>query len=438
MAAPEIQNGDQSVGFQLHLVIVGAGLAGLAAAISARLEGHRVTLLERADQLVEVGAGLQVTPNATRLFHRWGVFDELRSKAAVPSYLAVRRYDGSRLLAYEDRFQEKIIQSYDAPFWDLHRADLQLALVHRAQSLGVNIRLGADVAEVDPQRIIVTTKSGERVQGDLILGADGLWSRTRNVLVQPPLMPKPTGDLAYRIILDLEDIKDPELQKLVSNPSVNFWVGPHSHVVGYSVRQGRTYNLVLLRPDDLPKDVPRASANVEEMRSLFENWDPTWVEHPYARLSTTNRNNIAAYVVSTLDTWANSEGTFLLAGDACHPMLPYLAQGANSSLEDGAVLGRLLKYVTSREKLPSALEMYQQLRKSRGETIAKEALEQRASFHMEDGPLQEERDAIFLENLGKVPDCQFPSRWTCPSVQPWLYGYDAVAEADKAYKAHPF
>ncbi|KAF3054872.1 3-hydroxybenzoate 6-hydroxylase 1 [Daldinia childiae] len=421
--------------FQLHLIVVGAGLAGLAAAISTRLEGHRVTVLEKTTRLEEVGAGLQVTPNASRLFHHWGVFDELSSKAAVPSYLAVRRYDGTRILAREDRYQEKILERYGAPFWDLHRADLQETLVRRARSLGVDIRLGFDVQHVDFQHAAVVSLDGQKVQGDLILGADGLWSRTRSFLLQQQLTPTPTGDLAYRIILNLEDIKDPELRDLVSNPSVNFWIGPESHVVGYSLRQGRMYNLVLLRPDDLPEHVSRSAADVDEMRKLFEPWDPI-LNKLLACVNKVDKWRLMH--ISPLDTWVNNEASFLLAGDACHPMLPYLAQGANSSLEDGAVLGRLLKYVTNRDKLAPALGLYQQLRKIRGEAIAKEALGQRDSFHLPDGPSQEQRDAIFLASLDKEPPPHFPSRWTCPTVQPWLYSYDAVVEADKAYETNPF
>ncbi|KAI1801521.1 putative monooxygenase [Daldinia bambusicola] len=434
MSSSETQSNNLN-NFQLHLIIVGAGLAGLSAAISTRLEGHRVTVLEKTTKLEEIGAGLQVTPNASRLFHHWGVYDELSYKAAIPSYLAVRRYDGTRVLAREDGYQKKILERYGAPFWDLHRADLQEALVRRARSLGVEIQLGADVQHVDFKRAAVTTQEGQVIQGDLVLGADGLWSRTRSSLLLHQLTPKPTGDLAYRIILNLEDINNPELRDLVSNPSVNFWIGPESHVVGYSLRQGRMYNLVLLRPDDLPEHVSRLAADVDEMRKLFEPWDPI-LNKLLACVDRVDKWRLMH--ISPLDTWVNDDATFLLAGDACHPMLPYLAQGANSSLEDGAVLGRLLKYVTSRDKLAPALELYQQLRKTRGEAIAKEALGQRDSFHLPDGPAQEKRDAIFLASMGKEPTPNFPSRWTCPTVQPWLYSYDAVVEADKAYEANPF
>ncbi|KAI0465515.1 putative monooxygenase [Xylaria cf. heliscus] len=428
MTATRARNGTKNSRYQLHLVIVGAGLAGLAAAISTRLEGHRVTILERAPKLEEVGAGLQLTPNATRLFHHWGVFDELKSKAAVPSYLAVRRYDGTQLLAYEEHFQEKMIQRYGAPFWDIHRADLQACLVNRATSLGVDIEVGCDVNNVDFDQAIVMAKDGRRFSGDVILGADGLWSQTRNLMLRREVPPQPTGDLAYRIVLDLKDIKDPELRQLVSNPSVNFWIGPGSHAVGYSMRQGLTYNLVLLRPDDLPVDVSRASANVEEIQKSFQDWDPILTKL-LACVEQVDKWRLMH--LSSLTNWSHEAGKFVMAGDSCHPMLPYLAQGANSSLEDGAVLGRLLGHVTDHGNIALAIGLYEKIRKGRGEGIAMEALNQRASFHLEDGPLQEDRDRIFLESLGKSPQAPFPSRWTCPAIQPWLYGYDALAEAEK-------
>lgn len=142
-------------------------------------------------------------------------------------------------------------------------------------------------------------------------------------------------------------------------------------------------------------------------------------------------------------------------------MLPYLAQGANSAIEDGAVLGSLLGHIQSRDQVPQALALYQKLRKSRGESIVRETFKQvstskrtlflhrksstknctftkRDTFHMPDGPEQEARDEVFLSQLGKESKGPFPSRWTCPHVQPWLYGYDAYEEVEKAMKEEPF
>ena len=145
-------------------------------------------------------------------------------------------------------------------------------------------------------------------------------------------------------------------------------------------------------------------------------------------------------------------------GDACHPMLPYLAQGANSAIEDGAVLGALLGHVRSPGQMPHALRLYEKLRKARGEAIVRETFKQvrcppmpprtststkaspwqRESFHMPDGPEQEARDRLFLSQLGQELKGPFPSRWTCPEVQPWLYGYDAYEEVATAMRAEPF
>jgi salicylate hydroxylase len=145
--------------------------------------------------------------------------------------------------------------------------------------------------------------------------------------------------------------------------------------------------------------------------------------------------------LDTLPEWANKEGTFIMMGDCCHPMLPYLAQGANSSLEDGAVFGYLLGKVDGDKKavqLPRVAELYQKLRKERGELIAKETFKQRNDFHLPDGEEQEARDKLMLSMLGGELRADFPSRWTCPRVQRWLYGYDSYKEVEEGFKANPF
>jgi len=140
-----------------------------------------------------------------------------------------------------------------------------------------------------------------------------------------------------------------------------------------------------------------------------------------------------------LPNWVSPQSNLVFVGDSCHPMLPYLAQGANSAIEDGAVLGLLLGNMKARKQLPQALDMYQELRKARGEAIVRETFKQREAFHMPDGEAQEARDRIFLSQLGKDEIVgAFPSRWTCPEIQPWLYGYDAAEEVSAAVRKRPF
>jgi salicylate hydroxylase len=138
-----------------------------------------------------------------------------------------------------------------------------------------------------------------------------------------------------------------------------------------------------------------------------------------------------------LASWINPQANLVLIGDSCHPMLPYLAQGANSSIEDGAVLGLLLApaHFRSKAQLPETLKVFERTRKARGEAIARETFKQRRDFHLRDGHEQEERDKLMQGMLGGELRGPFPSRWTCPDVQAWLYGYDADAAVSSAVKS---
>ncbi|KAK0614284.1 hypothetical protein B0T14DRAFT_437041 [Immersiella caudata] len=426
-----------------HLVVIGAGLAGLAAALSTKLANpsHNVTVLETVRELQEVGAGLQVTPNGTCLLNHWGIASTLAPLAAVPSSLSVHRYDGTRLLAHEPDLQGQVISHYGHPFWDIHRVDLQRALVSRCTELGVSIRLGARAVAVDFPSATVKLATGELVQGDVVLLADGLWSGIRPLFLGKPSPAVLTGDLAYRITLRVEDLEGEdadELREVVASPTVRFWLGEGGHAVGYSVSAGKVYNLVFLCPDDLPEGVAKVEGDLQEMREKFSGWDPL-VRKFLAQVRGVHKWRLMW--LDALPEWANEEGTFFMAGDCCHPMLPYLAQGANSSLEDGAVLGHLLGKVSKSkmgEQLRKVSRMYQDLRMPRGRRIQLESFRQRDDSHLEDGEAQEKRDALFLSMLGKEAKAPFPSRWTCPEIQPFLYGYDAYAEAEKAFQENPF
>ncbi|GCB24213.1 3-hydroxybenzoate 6-hydroxylase [Aspergillus awamori] len=417
----------------LDIIVVGAGLSGLATAISCAMSGHTVTVLEQAKELAEVGAGLQITPNASRLFSHWKLPEKLWTDAAEPTSLTVHRYTGE-VLAHEESFDRNIRSKYSAPFIDLHRVDLQQALYARAKELGVTFHLDERVNTIDFDTTTVTTLKGRTVSGDLIVAADGLWSRCRECYCGRKDDPIPTGDLAYRIVLTADQISDPDLKAWVENPTVHFWIGPGAHAVGYSLRGGKMMNIVLLVPDDLPPGVSRQTGSLEEMMRLFVGWDPVLTRF-LGYVNGVDKWKLMHH--AEMESWINDKSNLVFIGDACHPMLPYLAQGANSSLEDGAVLGGLLGHMKHKSDLPAILRIYEKLRKSRGEAIVRETFKQRNDFHMHDGPEQEKRDHIFLSQLGKELKGAFPSRWTCPEVQPWLYGYDAIKEVENVVEQNP-
>ena len=257
----------------LKLIIIGAGLSGIAVAIASALSGHDVIVLEAARELAEVGAGLQITPNASRLFQRWQLSQSLWESGAEPTRLTVHRYSGE-VLANDPDFDKHIRAKYGAPFVDMHRIDVQRALYDRAVELGVVFHLSERLESIGFDGPVVKTASGKSFAGDLVVGADGLWSKTRQIFLGSKDEPKPTGDLAYRIVLTLEEAEDEDLKAWISNPQCHFWVGPGSHAVAYSIRGGNMFNLVLLCPDNLPPGVARQEGSVEEMKALFDDWDP--------------------------------------------------------------------------------------------------------------------------------------------------------------------
>jgi len=213
-------------------------------------------------------------------------------------------------------------ERYGVPYLHIHRADYHKILVIEAERRGVEMHLGSVVTGIDFEEGLIHLKDKPDFQVDLILGCDGLKSICRESLLGHADPPHSTGDLAYRIIIKAEDmIKHPDLRELAEKPAINYWIGPHGHVVCYLLQGGGLYNIVLICPDDLPEMVNTAKADLQEMRDFFDKWDPKLktllgMVQETVKWRLTNSEE--------MESWNHPNGKFVLLGDACHATLPYL------------------------------------------------------------------------------------------------------------------
>ncbi|KAL9002213.1 MAG: hypothetical protein Q9188_004847 [Gyalolechia gomerana] len=319
-------------------------------------------------------------------------------------------------------------ERYAAPYLHIHRADYHKILVAEAEQLGVRILLGSAVSKIDFERPSVYLDGKPEFRADVLIGADGLKSKCREAMLGYPDPPRFTGNLAYRIIVKVEDMQSyPDLRELAAEPAFHYWMGPEAHAVCYFMQGGRLCNLVLLCPDDLPDMVNTAKADVQEMREFFRAWDPK-LQQLLGLVQEASKWRLQHS--EELESWSHSNGKFVLLGDACHATLPYLAQGAAQAVEDGAVLGALFERLESASQLHDALIIYERLRKSRTTAVVKGSTRLQCVFHMPDGPRQQERDRQLTQEEAFEG---YPNPWADPVFQPYLFGYDADKEVEEAW-----
>jgi len=318
-------------------LLVGGGMGGLAAALACTRAGWDARLYEQAPQLSEVGAGIQLGPNATRILGGWGLDGALSRVAAFPQCLRVRSaIDGDQLGLM--RLGAFFAQRYGARYATVHRADLQGMLLEAARDAGVHLRLSSRVTAVRPcaDAVQLRINDDHEVEGDLLAAADGLWSLVREqVFGDGP--PVPTGHLAYRAL-----VVQKALPEGLRSQDVTVWVGPRLHVVAYPVRAGELLNVVVIvqgRASGAANDWDQAGAIAEleaAMGPLCRPLKDLVGAMPAWRLWSLNDRPPLA----SADEMAR--GRIALLGDAAHPMRPYLAQGAGMAIEDAAELGRVL------------------------------------------------------------------------------------------------
>ncbi|KAN0111237.1 FAD/NAD(P)-binding domain containing protein [Russula decolorans] len=435
----------------LNIIIVGAGLGGLAATHTLAQAGHRITLLESASAISDVGAGIQVSPNATRLLHHWGLGQALAAVAVEPTAVVFRRYDTGSRVGYT-HWGTRMVEDHGSPYYHIHRGDYHAMLLRLVRAApGVRIRINAAVRDVQPDPTLqggpsVTLASGEVLYADVIIGADGVKSTLQKAVTGLDDAPIPTGDAAYRAIIRTDSmLQDPELRQLVETPETTAWMAPRRHMIAYNIRAKKEFNLVLIHPDDGSVESWTEEGSGDKMRADFADFEPsTYWSNQRGDLGSVQK--LLSFVKSTLkwrlmdrkplNTWVHPQGRLALLGDACHPMLPYRAQAAAIAVEDAAVIGALFSHVSSISQVPALLQAYEDLRLPRATATQESSRLNQKIFHLLDGPEQRARDdamraAMAAELEGRPIADGNPNQLADRTKNHIQYDYDAYAEVEQ-------
>jgi salicylate hydroxylase len=365
----------------LNVIIIGGGIGGTAAALALARVGCDVRIYEQVKAKTEVGAGIQISPNATRLLHRYGLGEALKPFAVRPAALEVWRWDDGAVLSHE-KLGDTIESAYGAPYYHFHRADL-LSVLTRALPDGVlqSAQRCVGISQT-ATGVRATFEDGSSAEGEVLVGADGIHSTVRQTLFGAE-RPRFSGNVAYRGLAPAE-----RLAHLGLRYTSNNWMGPGGHFVHYFVSGGRFVNFVAVTEQaDWQRESWTDRGRIEDARAYYAGWHP----QVHAILGAVDETfKWALFDRAPLEQW--SVGRITLLGDACHPMLPYMAQGAAQSIEDGATLAACLADV-SRADIAPALRRYEALRKPRTASIQAMARGNSITFHLPDGPKQQKRDA---------------------------------------------
>jgi salicylate hydroxylase len=359
-----------------NVIVAGAGIGGLTAALAMTQRGFRVTLLDQAQRLEETGAGIQLSPNASRILIALGLERQLRQCIVEPAELRVIDARTAKVQARAP-LGRTVEERHGAPYWVIHRGDLQGVLIDAVRAHGdIAVRLGTRVENfaVRPKGVTVATASshgaGEE-HGMALIGADGLWSSVRQQ-AGAPSEPRFARHSAWRALIPADRVA-PEF----CVPAVNLWLGHRAHLVHYPVRQCGLINVVAIIRDDWHEQGWSAHGDGRQLLSHYPA--PAWPAQARALLSAPQGwRRWALFDCAPFALWG--KGPVTLLGDAAHPMLPFLAQGAAAAIEDAAVLASRLSETP--DDAESAMRRYEHERRWRTARIQRAARRNGAIYHL--------------------------------------------------------
>ena len=388
------------------VLIAGAGIGGLAAAALLRMRGLEVTVYEQAQRLHEVGAGVQLSANAVKVLRSLGLESDIVSRGFLPSHFIGWSWKSGRKL-YKTPIVPLHAEWYGAPYVHIHRADLLGALTGLVPEESVHLghRI-SDLSDADG-RVLARFENGHTALADVVVGADGIHSAVRRNLFGDDA-PRFTGNMCWRGVLPADVLPRGHIAPAASN-----WMGPEGHVVHYFLRGGTLVNFVAVRETDawLGESWTLPSSK-EELLKAFEGWNPRLLAM-FERA--TDIHKWGLFDRDPLQAW--SQGTVTLLGDAAHPMLPFMAQGAAQALEDAYALADWLGRHPDRPA--AALAAYENERKARTARIQLAARARSQTTHIKSPLAAMKRDLMFAWNQIVSPNA------TAHRAE-WIYQHDVT------------
>jgi salicylate hydroxylase len=360
------------------IFIAGAGIGGLTASLTLAARGFGVVVLEKAERLEEIGAGLQLSPNASRVLLGLGLKERLY-RAITPEAVSIMSARAGREIVRLP-LGKAATERAGAPYWVVHRADLQTALAAAVDDHpDIDLRLGwqFEDAATHAKGLTIVQRSGNARHQDValaLIGADGIWSTVRHHLF-PDVQPRFSGLIAWRGTLEAR-----QLPREFTAPRVQLWMGPGAHLVAYPISGGRQINIVAIVPGTWNRPGWNLPGDALELTAIFDasRWPGP-----------------ARMLIGAVDVWRRwalftmpdiewTRGCFALLGDAAHAMLPFAAQGAAMAVEDAAVLAKVLSQspLETAAQVGSALRRYERLRRPRVKRVQRAARRARHTYHL--------------------------------------------------------